>query len=115
VGELIRRLGRPRPAPDLADAAAGADVARALARLPPKLSIAFLLRHYHGYSTAEVAVITGTPERTVRHHAGAGGVPAASCAGERLGPSLAEIPAGGGCPGVRRERRRCLRRTWSRG
>jgi len=68
VGELIRRLGRPRPAPDLADAAVGADVARALARLPPKLSIAFLLRHYHGYSTAEVAVITGTPERTVRHH-----------------------------------------------
>jgi RNA polymerase sigma-70 factor, ECF subfamily len=67
VGELVRRLGRPPAPPDPAAQSADADVIRALAALPAKLSLPFLLRHYHGYSTREIATITSTPERTVRH------------------------------------------------
>ena len=67
VTEVLRRLGRPPAPADPAAHSESADVIQALAALPAKLSIPFLLRHYHGYSTPEVAAITGAPERTVRH------------------------------------------------
>jgi RNA polymerase sigma-70 factor, ECF subfamily len=65
IGEVLRRLGRPAPAAD-PSASRRSELVDALSALPPKLSVAFLLRHYHGYSTAEIAVITGSAERTVR-------------------------------------------------
>jgi RNA polymerase sigma-70 factor (ECF subfamily) len=65
AGELVRRLGRPTPPPDPADAAAAGDLTAALRRLPAKQSAAIVLRHYHGYSNREIAVALGIPERTV--------------------------------------------------
>jgi RNA polymerase sigma-70 factor, ECF subfamily len=65
VGELLRRLGRPGPGPDPAEAAARSDVVAALAALPPRLSSTFVLRHYHGYTNREIAAITGVSERSV--------------------------------------------------
>ena len=67
ITELVRRLGRPPSPADPTTQSEDKDVIRALAALPAKLSVAFLLRHYHGYSTPEIAAITSTPERTVRH------------------------------------------------
>ncbi len=65
VGELIRRLGRPEPAPDPAERAAAREVVTALSSLPPRLAAAFVLRHYHGYSNREIAAATGVSERTI--------------------------------------------------
>jgi RNA polymerase sigma-70 factor (ECF subfamily) len=65
VGELIRRLGRPGNGTDPADAAAGSELVAAISSLPPKLSSAFVLRHYHGYSNREIARIQRVSERSV--------------------------------------------------
>ena len=65
VGEVIRRLGRPAPPADPSDVVADRDVIHALASLPPKLSVPFVLRHYHGYTNREIVAITGAAERTV--------------------------------------------------
>lgn len=65
VGEVLRRLGRPAAGGDPAEVAGNRDLVRALAALPPKLSVPFVLRHYHGYSNREIVVLTGVPERTV--------------------------------------------------
>jgi len=65
AGELVRRLGRPAPPPDPAQAAERSELAAALRRLPAKQSAAIVLRHYHGYSNREIAYALGIPERTV--------------------------------------------------
>jgi RNA polymerase sigma-70 factor (ECF subfamily) len=65
VAEMVRRLGRPGPGLDPGAAADGAEVVAAVASLPPPLSAAFVLRHYHGYSNREIAASTGVSERTV--------------------------------------------------
>lgn len=65
VGEVVRRLGRPALGRDPAQEAVAGDLLRALAALPPKLSVPFVLRHYHGYTNREIVTMTGVPERTV--------------------------------------------------
>ena len=65
VGEVLRRLGRPAPAPDPAEHAARSDLLDALRALPPKLAAAIVLRHYHGYNNREIAAALGVSERTI--------------------------------------------------
>jgi len=65
VGEVLRRFGRPAPVEDPADAAGRSDLVRALAAQPPRAAAAFVLRHYHGYSNRELAVLLGVSERSV--------------------------------------------------
>jgi RNA polymerase sigma-70 factor (ECF subfamily) len=63
VGEVIRRLGRPRE-PDASEIAQP-DLMRELRALPPKQAAALVLRHLHGFSNREIATAMGIPERTV--------------------------------------------------
>jgi RNA polymerase sigma-70 factor (ECF subfamily) len=65
VGEVLRRLGRPPHATDPADQATRPDLVTALRSLPPKLSAAIVLRHYHGYNNREIAAALGVSERTI--------------------------------------------------
>jgi RNA polymerase sigma-70 factor, ECF subfamily len=65
VGELIRRLGVPADPPDPAEEALRPELVPILRRLPPQLSAAVVLRHYHGYSNREIAFALGVSERTV--------------------------------------------------
>jgi RNA polymerase sigma-70 factor (ECF subfamily) len=65
VGEVLRRLGRPGPGVDPADAATRPDLLTALRSIPPKLAVAIVLRHYHGYNNREIAAALGVSERTV--------------------------------------------------
>jgi len=63
VGEVIRRLGRPK-APDPIEAAQ-TDLVRELRALPPKQAAALVLRHMHGFTNREIGAALGIPERTV--------------------------------------------------
>jgi RNA polymerase sigma factor (sigma-70 family) len=65
IGAILRRLGMPSVGPDPAQVALDRDLAGALRRLPPKLSAALVLRHYHGYTNREIAAAIGVSERTV--------------------------------------------------
>jgi len=65
IGATLRRLGRPPSGPDPAQVALDRDLSAALRRLPPKLSAALVLRHYHGYTNREIAAAIGVSERTV--------------------------------------------------
>lgn len=64
VGELVRRLGRPREV-DPAEEASSPELVAALRALPPRQAAAIVLRHVHGYSNREIGVALGVPERTV--------------------------------------------------
>src|SRR6266567_2316996 len=63
LGEVIRRLGRPRP-PDPTEASQP-DLVRALRALPPKQAAVLVLRHLHGFSNREIAAALNVPERTI--------------------------------------------------
>lgn len=63
VGELLRRLGRPRD-PDPTDFTQP-DLVREVRALPPKQAAALVLRHLHGFTNREIAAALGVPERTV--------------------------------------------------
>ena len=63
IGEVIRRLGRPRE-PDPTEVIQP-DLVRELRALPPKQAAALVLRHLHGFSNREIAAAVGIPERTV--------------------------------------------------
>ena len=65
IGEVLRRLGRPGHGQDPAEVAARPDLLTALRSLPPKLSAAMVLRHYHGYTNREIGAALGVSERTV--------------------------------------------------
>lgn len=65
VGEVIRRIGPPRLAPDPQELVQHRDLAAALAKLPPNQVAAIVLRHYHGYTNRAIAQALGIPERTV--------------------------------------------------
>lgn len=65
AAEVVRRLGRPTPPPDPADASTKPDVLTALRAIPPKLAAAIVLRHYYGYNNREIALALGVSERTV--------------------------------------------------
>jgi RNA polymerase sigma factor (sigma-70 family) len=62
VAERLLRAGAP-VGPDPQSSVN--PVRQALGRLPPKEAAAVMLRHYHGYSRAEVAQILGLTERAV--------------------------------------------------
>jgi RNA polymerase sigma-70 factor (ECF subfamily) len=82
VGELLRRLGKPAGGDDPAHVATKPDLLTALRSLPPKLSAAIVLRHYHGYNNREIATALGVSERTIGSRL--------SQAAERLRPLLEE-------------------------
>jgi RNA polymerase sigma-70 factor (ECF subfamily) len=65
IGETLRRLGKPGIGQDPADVALRPDLLTALRSLPPKLSAAIVLRHYHGYTNREIGAALGVSERTV--------------------------------------------------
>jgi RNA polymerase sigma-70 factor, ECF subfamily len=65
VGELLRRLGRPAGSADPAHVATRPDLLTALRSIPPKLAVAIVLRHYHGYNNREIAAALGVSERTI--------------------------------------------------
>jgi RNA polymerase sigma-70 factor (ECF subfamily) len=65
IGETIRRLGKPGPGHDPAELVIRRDLLTALRSLPPKLSAAIVLRHYHGYTNREIGAALGVTERTV--------------------------------------------------
>src|SRR5260370_16995352 len=64
IGAILRRLGRPASGPDPAQVAVDRDLTAALRRLPPKLSAALVLRHYHGYTNPEIAAPIGLSQTT---------------------------------------------------
>jgi RNA polymerase sigma-70 factor (ECF subfamily) len=63
--ELLHRMGRPPQGTDPADVATEPDLLGALRSIPPKLAVAIVLRHYHGYNNREIATTLGVSERTV--------------------------------------------------
>jgi RNA polymerase sigma-70 factor (ECF subfamily) len=63
VGELVRRLGRPRD-PD-PTGVTQPDLVREVRALPPKQAAALVLRHLHGFTNREIGAALGIPERTV--------------------------------------------------
>ncbi|HEY5034995.1 MAG TPA: sigma-70 family RNA polymerase sigma factor [Candidatus Dormibacteraeota bacterium] len=63
IGEVIRRLGRPREADPTE--VMQPDLVRELRALPPKQAAALVLRHLHGFTNREIAAAVGIPERTV--------------------------------------------------
>ena len=63
VGEVLRRLGRPKD-PDPTDIVQ-ADLVREMRALPPKQAAALVLRHVHGFTNREIGTAIGVPERTV--------------------------------------------------
>ena len=63
IGEVIRRLGRPREADPTE--IIQPDLVRELRALPPKQAAAIVLRHLHGFTNREIAAAVGIPERTV--------------------------------------------------
>ena len=63
VGELLRRLGRPREQDPTE--VVQPDLVRELRALPPKQAAAIVLRHLHGFSNREIAAALNVPERTV--------------------------------------------------
>ena len=65
VGEVVRRLGRPKDGDDPGVAAERGDLMKALLRIRPEDAAVIVLRHYHGYNNREMAVALGVSERTV--------------------------------------------------
>lgn len=63
VGEVLRRLGRPK-VPDPTEAVQP-DLVRELRALPQKQAAAIVLRHLHGFTNREIAAALNVPERTV--------------------------------------------------
>lgn len=64
VGELLRRLGRPKDVPDPAESV-GSPLLQALKRLSIAEASVVVLRHHHGYTNREIAASLGIPESTV--------------------------------------------------
>jgi RNA polymerase sigma-70 factor (ECF subfamily) len=63
IGEVIRRLGRPKESDPTE--VIQPDLVRELRALPPKQAAALVLRHVHGFTNREIAAAVGIPERTV--------------------------------------------------
>jgi len=63
IGEVLRRLGRPKE-PDPSELEQ-TDLIRALRSLPAKQAATIVLRHLHGFTNREIASALNVPERTV--------------------------------------------------
>jgi RNA polymerase sigma-70 factor (ECF subfamily) len=86
VGELLRRLGRPRD-PDPTDFTQP-DLVREVRGLPPKQAAALVLRHLHGFTNREIGTALGIPERTVASRLAAAKTRLRARLGSRLEPEL---------------------------
>ncbi len=86
VGELLRRLGRPRP-PDPTEVTQP-DLVRELKALPPKQAAAIILRHLHGYTNREIGAALNVPERTVASRLAAAKARLRTRLGDRLTSDL---------------------------
>jgi RNA polymerase sigma-70 factor (ECF subfamily) len=86
VGELLRRLGRPRD-PDPSDLTQP-DLVREVRALPPKQAAALVLRHLHGFTNREIGAALGIPERTVASRLAAAKSRLRARLGSRIGPEL---------------------------
>lgn len=65
IGQVLLRLGWPQPSRDPAEAVEWSELKRAIRRLPTKLAMVVVLRHYHGYTNRDIAHLIGVSERTV--------------------------------------------------
>ena len=63
VGEVLRRLGRPKD-PDPTELI-NADLVGELRALPPKQAAVIVLRFLHGFSNREIAFSLNVSERTI--------------------------------------------------
>jgi len=63
IGEVIRRLGRPRQQDP--GELEQTDLVRELRALPARQAAAIILRHLHGFTNREIATALNVPERTV--------------------------------------------------
>ncbi len=63
IGEVLRRLGRPKE-PDPSELEQ-TDLIRALRSLPAKQAATIVLRHLHGFTNREIASALNVPDRTV--------------------------------------------------
>jgi RNA polymerase sigma-70 factor (ECF subfamily) len=88
VGELLRRLGRPAGSADPAHIATRPDLLTALQSIPPKLSAAIVLRHYHGYNNREIAAALGVSERTIGTRLSQASARLRAVLGESAGPGF---------------------------
>src|SRR5712692_10540826 len=93
VGEVLRRLGRPK-APDPTEIVQS-DLVRELRALPPKQAAVIVFRHLHGFTNREIAKALSVPERTVASRLAAAKARLRSRLGDRpkieLGNSLPSI------------------------
>lgn len=64
VGEVIRRIGRPRQG-DPVEVAQHDELLKALRQLPPDQAAVIILRHHHGYTNREIAIALEAPESTI--------------------------------------------------
>jgi RNA polymerase sigma-70 factor (ECF subfamily) len=65
ISEVLKRLGRPEPSAHPGAQVEWMALKVALSRLPTKLATVIVLRHYHGYSNRELALVMGVSERTI--------------------------------------------------
>ena len=65
VGEVVRRLGTPKPDTQSTDLGERSALLDALRRLPADQAATIILRHHHGYTNREIAIALGVPESTV--------------------------------------------------
>ena len=63
IGEVMRRLGRPRQQDP--GELEQTDLVRELRALPARQAAAIILRHLHGFTNREIATALNVPERTV--------------------------------------------------
>jgi RNA polymerase sigma-70 factor, ECF subfamily len=93
VGEVLRRLGRPREQDPTE--VTQPDLVRELRALPPKQAAAIVLRHLHGFTNREIASALNVPERTVASRLAAAKSRLRARLGDRtkteMGSSLASI------------------------
>jgi RNA polymerase sigma factor (sigma-70 family) len=93
IGEVLRRLGRPRE-PDPTEVVQ-ADLVRELRALPPKQAAAIVLRHLHGFTNREISKALNVPERTVASRLAAAKARLRSRLGDR-----AKIELGSSVPSI---------------
>src|SRR5258708_16079546 len=63
AGELVRRLGRPPPAPDPTALAERSDLIRALRKLPTKQAAAIVFRHFHASTNPHLPASLAVPHQ----------------------------------------------------